>query len=102
MASPLRFSLRTLAILVTLLCAYLACWVPTKRYAESRTGAGWNEGEEPYWRWRRVHKATAPLPLLVCEDQFGGNGKSGTRVYPTRYYVWLFGPKVMLYESEWK
>ncbi len=31
-----RFSVRTLAIFVTLACAYFACWGPTKRPAATR------------------------------------------------------------------
>jgi hypothetical protein len=87
-----RFSLRTLAILVTLFCAYLACWLPTKRHAASRMGP-----------WQFVQKATAPLPLLVREDQIHFSSDDFRVRYPRRYYVWLFGPKMELpFKSDWR
>jgi hypothetical protein len=81
-----RFSVRTLVVVVTLMCCYAACWGPTKRqgvedvyrhaYSES---AGREHGPPP------IFYTSATGPFVVGIDQFTGS--------PDRreYYFWFFG-----------
>jgi hypothetical protein len=87
-----RFSLRALAILVTLVCTYFAAWEATKR---------WGVGVLPSPGGVGGCIRHSPFPLLIAEDellncgvdQWGG---------PRRFYLWLFGREVKLpFESEW-
>jgi hypothetical protein len=71
-----RFSLQTLAIVVTLVCVYFGLWEVTKRYGVPAVAA-------PKAAFR-----SSPAPLVVRyqqdpDDLFGDK--------PV-YYVWLFGP----------
>ena len=116
-----HFSLRTLAILVTLVCAYLAAWEATKRYGVSQIVADAKPSSI-------VISCRSPTPCLVqIEARALGylqttveleKGKdevtitqgpdgiiSGTDApdifVSRRYYVWLFGPTIMLpFESK--
>ena len=77
-----RWSVRILLIVITLICAYFACWGPTKR-----------QGVE-YVR-HQVYKfkfdIEAVAPLLVKADDF----------YRRSYYFWFFGYVAKLpYERE--
>ena len=68
-----RFSVRTLVILVTLVCCYAACWGPTK-----------TKGVEDVDNhvWPASHEAvSATMPLVVEIKWFGGR----------LYYFWFFG-----------
>jgi hypothetical protein len=69
-----RFSVRTLVILVTLVCCYAACWGPTKEYgveavASRRIVIGYKADPIPI------------APLLVAER---------TGKHSHRYYFWFF------------
>jgi hypothetical protein len=84
-----RFSVRTLVIVVTLVCCYAACWGPTKtrgledvrEYVLQRSSRS-HFGEAFY--------TSAKVPLVV--------GITSTR---TRYYFWFFGYVAKLpYERE--
>jgi hypothetical protein len=80
-----RFSLRTVAILVTLVCAYFGAWEATKRY-------GIQGGQD----------ATAPLPFIVVQTELVE--RRGSRLADSytehwmerRAYLWLFGPELKL------
>ena len=85
-----RFSLRTLAIVVTLVCAYLACWKPT-----AIDGI-----EDVQLHLLRVPSgfghASSPLPLVVAIDVwelgFDDTGYVISTGSPNCvYYVWFFG-----------
>src|SRR5688572_2982036 len=94
-----RFTLRTLAIVVTLICAYFAAWEATKRYGV---------GPLPRPSGVVAIRAHSPMPLVIVEDQLDGpydnllvlvaraNSfpplSTGTR----HYYLWLFGPQIKL------
>ena len=84
-----RFSIRTLAILLTLVCCYAACWGPTKTrgvadvtaYIDDPMSLGWN--------------ASANTPFVVGIDVLEMEHTK------RRYYFWFFGYVAKLpYERE--
>ncbi len=78
-----RFSIRTLAIFVTLVCAYFGAWEATKRY-------GTPQVIDDHWQW-----SSSPVPFLVRRDELPE--------LKTHYYLWQFGSTFKLpIESEWK
>ena len=101
-----RFSIRTLAIVVTLVCCYAACWGPTKRRGVvdvySHTNA--NGVASGY----RDASAAAPLVVGINDSPQGmfvsprGAYTATTSVTTTRrYYFWFFGYVAKLpYERE--
>jgi hypothetical protein len=95
-----RFSLRTLGVVVTLICAYFGAWEATKRYGVP-SGSRWvvsgDSSLSPSGNdYDRVVAAWSPLPLAVVCDE------TGPFINETRrYYLWLFGAMIKLpYESE--
>ncbi len=97
----LQFSVRALVILVTLGCVYLASWRPTKRYADSlqRSHGSYRD----YLKGTQCDRATAILPLLICQDEGEFDDTGGVILFPRRYYLWFFGPKIKLpFESDWQ
>ena len=98
-----RFSVRTLVILVTLVCCYAACWGPTKNKGVDDVI---NVRNEMLMDDSDASDASAMMPLLVRTDQtlvraWDTNGlisTSGTR----HYYFWFFGCVAKLpYERDW-
>ena len=92
-----RFSVRTLAIFLTLLCAYLSAWETTKRHAMPDRLSS----EEPFnnlyydpFSPRFVYEPTAIMPFVVRYHEV--NCCVGEWDV---YYIWLFGPKIKLFES---
>jgi hypothetical protein len=90
-----RFSVRTLAIVVTLVCAYFAAWEATKEYGI---------GLPTPWDY----SSHSPIPLLIVEDDasdmsYAVSANNTLRTSgPRRYYIWLFGPRIKLpFESTW-
>src|SRR5262245_14956452 len=56
-----RFSLRTLAIVMSLVCAYFGAWEATKRYGVPKT---------PFYTDPvGVFSASSPLPFIVSQDE---------------------------------
>jgi hypothetical protein len=100
----LKFSVRTLAIFVTLVCAYFGAWETTKRYAKKHYQQGIKDyGDDD--KALMIKQTTAPLPLLVVRKEvqyeFLPNA-TFKREYRVSYYLWLLGPKVKLpFESTW-
>jgi hypothetical protein len=93
-----RFSVRTLAIVVTVLCAYFAAWMPTRRAAEKIGSpddpAQWiNSSEGRDWTLRENAHSPAPLVMSQVEWQPGDKPPYHAR---REYYLWLFGPKFKL------
>jgi len=82
-----RFSLRTLAFVVTLACAYFAAWEATKRYALPKHFLVYGGFTDTY----------SPLPFVVRADEevmvLNGSPVMRTNHY---YYFWLLGPMVKL------
>lgn len=112
----LKFSVRTLAIFVTFVCAYFGAWEMTKRYAstnhkaytvDGRGNVSASDGRLP----ATVGQVTAiikevriPAPFFIIQDEIvydfsdrqAGIVESGR----TLYFFWLLGPKVKLpYQS---
>ena len=102
-----RFSVRTLAIAVTLVCCYAACWGPTKRRGVvdvySHTNAN---GVASGYR-----DASAAAPLVVGINDLPVVLSSGVTPYTgtgalsltvkRHYYFWFFGYVAKLpYERE--
>jgi hypothetical protein len=88
-----RFSVRTLAIFVTLVACYFGAWEATKRYGARQSNYGLNYGlPSPDWgalepeRW-------SPAPLVIIEDELLYGGKYR---YTRTYSLWLFGPQIKL------
>ena len=90
-----HFSLRTLAIVVTLVCAYFGAWEATKRF-----GVPSMHGKilDNY----RIVRAHAPGPLLISCFQEGpvvlpdGYTYAGAMLVVKTHYVWLFGLAIKL------
>jgi hypothetical protein len=83
----LQFTVRSLAIFVTLVCAYLGAWEVTKRYgvAPPFARAGDSGG--------RISAADeySPMPFIVREEELANIGCILYR--KQTYYLWLCGPK---------
>ncbi len=86
-----RFSVRTLVILVTLVCCYAACWGPTKtwgvhdmnRNAKGRLANDWPIPDDL--------NIKAIAPLFLGMEEF-----TPTRGPRRSYYFWFFGYKYRL------
>ena len=88
-----RFSVRTLAIFVTLVCAYFGAWEATKRFGVPKGNVGHRSLGDAY---AAVINAWSPVPfLIICNETSPFDDDS------QRYYLWLFGPTIKLpFESE--
>jgi hypothetical protein len=94
-----RFSVRTLAIFVTLVCAYFGVWEATKRWAIDEDFESYLE---PDGTLQDVYTDPfCPMPFIFSKD---------IRIYDSEglldirrpYYLWLFGPTVRLpVEGDW-
>lgn len=89
-----RFSVRTLAIVVALICAYFGAWEATKKWGvrgmteEIDFGVG-SSIPLVIWRREQYNVYHYPLPPEI--------------ILTKRHYFWLFGPTYKLpYESKWK
>ena len=116
-----RFTLRTLAIVVTLICAYFAAWEVTKHYATSLIPSAalpsriFSRGnnqllyEEPTFsdefslkhqklgtQLYYIFAAQSPCPFVVIQDECDCDYMGNDVEYVRSYYLWLFGPKVKL------
>src|SRR5262245_23265786 len=110
-----RCSLRTLAIGVTLVCAYFGAWEATKRYGipnSLRTvEEAFHESSQEI-SYTRVISARSPLPLIICQEESSVEGLRSNsdsigrqlmweHYIGRQYYLWLFGPKFKLpYEPD--
>ena len=117
-----RFSVRTLAIVVTLVCCYAACWGPTKRQGVEdvrqllTSNDFYSDIGDPHLLTSSFHcKFGDPcpvLPLLVIVDPEGTGGMdvfsigSYTEIerrkyFKRHYFFWFFGYVAKLpYERE--
>jgi hypothetical protein len=91
-----RFSIRTLVVVVTLVCCYAACWGPTKRRGVEAVKAKPSTTDV---------NPIAPLLLAANEGNWidvGDQREILIRLHANRtYYFWFFGFIVKLpYERE--
>jgi len=81
-----RFSVRALAIFVTLVCAYFGAWEATKRYGTA---------SDPELKTLDSLFLQTPAPFLIVQDESDPAVKRayGSRYHPyvRRYYLWFFG-----------
>ena len=99
MVRRLRFSVRTLAILVTLVCAYFGAWEATKRWGvrdvalrkDPRLASDeWFENE--YLDMARSEGIlSSPMPFVVSTEEVVGNGHMAWVTDKRVYCVWFFG-----------
>ena len=98
-----RFTLRTLAIFVTLVCAYLAAWEATRRYGLPERFSTHELCHLTYYDPFRpgiVYEPTALMPFVVRYTEFGVHNRYDQN--GDRYYLWFFGSKIKLpFESTW-
>ena len=100
-----RFTLRTLAIAVTLVCAYLASWKMTAD----------NNINNQQVLYNGTPTTGVPAPFIVWKDWYsepdqafvhyrpGAKIPRATTKVTRQYYVWIFGPKVELpFRVEWE
>ena len=99
-----RFSLRTLAIAVTMVCAYFAVWEATKKW-------GAREGTEVIHRLdggilKSRPRAYSPMPFIVLGEEEVSvmhSPDTGHTIVRPAYFLWLFGPTIKLpFKAEWK
>ena len=99
-----RFSLRTLAIVATLVCAYFGAWPVTVKY-----GVPQQIPQIPRWQTKKDYlvNADSPAPLIIRQDivvfQYPATiqGLKATD-FKRQYYLWLGVTKIKLpYESSW-
>jgi hypothetical protein len=93
-----RFSVRALAIFVTLVCIYFGTWELTRQKAESEN---WSLRVGKY---SSSDEYSSPLPLILSRHDTGISYVGGKLLakwtsHGTHYYLWLFGPKFKLFES---
>jgi len=86
-----RFSIRTLVVVVTLVCCYAACWGPTKTRGVKdvlnhvqEVDAKLYPSEQGYFPGLTLNTSSPSVPLIVGIDYFQGQTAR-------RYYFWFFG-----------
>ena len=90
-----RFSLRTLFVFVTLVCAYFGAWEATKKY-----GVPFGpEGPAPKRDIYSIVDSTSPVAFIVSRQEWcvdlDGTNESRQSIH-RHYYLWLFGPMIRL------
>ena len=89
-----RFSIRTLVILVTLVCVYLASWLATTRTGVNDVVAHVKaESPPPQFRGdmvETIESQSAVLPFVVLVDQWHPTAENAYNVR-RRYYFWFLG-----------
>ncbi|HUG67166.1 MAG TPA: hypothetical protein VMM76_05420 [Pirellulaceae bacterium] len=81
-----RFSVRTLAVAVTLVCCYAACWGPTKRQGVADVNHHVKWPVELKGHVGRYGISSAKAPLIVAFDE-----ESQVVMPPRLYFFWFFG-----------
>jgi hypothetical protein len=91
-----RFSVKTLVVIVTLVCCYAACWGPTKSWG---VNDALTKGEATRAN-SIVHDTYPVIPLVICVDWTCGppmQPKLGER---RDYFFWFFGYVAKFYERD--
>lgn len=87
------FSLRTLAIVVTLACLYFGAWEATKRWGLPKIVKLDRENTV-------VMIASSPAACVIWRVE--GDENNPNAGLTKCYYLWLFGPSIELpYNSKW-
>jgi hypothetical protein len=89
-----RFSLRTLAVFVTLVCVYFAAWELTSRKGVAMIEAQARANERDDWWINYVSDVSSPLPFVVSYVAEPINHEGPEPMGPTwerRYCLWIFG-----------
>jgi hypothetical protein len=106
-----RFTLRTLAIFVTLVCAYFAAWEVTKRFGVGDVAKSVNNpvfvdqsglvmdnvAKSGSWPYFEVPRSPAPFVITVNRydspvvDPFGNIDRLGSGQPTRKTYLWFFG-----------
>jgi hypothetical protein len=81
-----RYSVRTLAILVTLVCAYFGAWEITKSY-------GVPVIQQSPVSFPIITEALSPMPFVIRQHEVDA---AFSTVIMQRYYLWIFGVKIAL------
>jgi hypothetical protein len=94
-----RFSVRTLAIVVTLVCTYFGAWEVTKKYGvlETQLKMGWQNVALPGELQPSTYygESSSPMSFVIIREEF--DVRAGMIFAPQkRYYLWLFGPPLRL------
>ena len=92
-----RFSLRTLVILVTLVCAYFGAWEATKRWGSKEYGTPVED--DPGTVRFTYPEEVSPMPFLIrCDEAtyfyMSHVGSGSTHI--STYYLWLPGLKIKI------
>jgi hypothetical protein len=88
-----RFTVRALAIVVTVVCAYFGAWEATNKYVATQ-----NQPAMRVFRDGRFHAldARAPFPFVVIRDEYRAFDNSQLPTGRSAYYFWFFGYEVPL------
>jgi hypothetical protein len=102
-----RFSVRTLVIVVTLVCSYAACWGPTKRqgvedvakclvskrHIPSGADPGFVEQAKRSFREYILAHASphAPMVIVIDDESMVIDGIDPRESWHRYYYFWFFG-----------
>ena len=100
-----RFSIRTLVILVTLVCCYAACWGPTKTrgvedvtrdvsgvFRRSKSSEWVREDLDPIFTPEFLFRdVSATMPLLIGIDESDLGEWIASTPRTRHYYFWFFG-----------
>jgi tetratricopeptide (TPR) repeat protein len=91
-----RFSVRTLAIVITLVCLYLGCWEITRRYGVRPNSQSGFEFRQDQGGMVYAHPTafveSSPMPFVICRRAFAGDAR--------RYLLWMFGHEYRLFDLE--
>src|SRR5690349_9246684 len=86
-----RFSVRTLAIVVTLVCAYFGAWEATKEWGVPPPRGTWASNSF----MKAIVYSNSPGPFIVRKYVVQGTER-------VEYYFWFFWPEFKLpFESAW-
>jgi hypothetical protein len=113
-----RFTVRTLTIFVTLICAYFGAWEATKRYGVVKTpGVSKSQGSAriniPAGTMppkKIIVASSSPAPFVISTSEYVAEYFTESRIDrqysvvngPVHYHLWLFGPTYRLpLESSW-
>ncbi len=95
-----RFSVRTLVIVVTLVCCYAACWGPTKRQGFEDVVNHVRSSIDLKKRFKTAALPSSNLPLVVWIYEAEADGpmieSAADMSTYHRCYLWLFGYVIKL------